>query len=296
MVRCMVKYASAQTVNPCIAHGGGRNRSPKRCSNATSLSSRQAFDWHSQRLLRPPSAAALPSARISRQPDPQSVPESHPYTPEPMPAQTTGAPGTAGAIQRFAIGEDIPAQWWRLFRSAPLDELIRAALLNSPTLVAAEAVLRQAQENYNAEYGSKVAAERERPVQRGARAQRPVRSDAQHLHAVQRKRRGFLYGRHFRRGPARSRSVRRSHRLPALPARSRLPRADREPRDDRDPGSLVARPDQGAHGSDSGAGKVAGTHAQAGRPRRNRALARPDAGRAGRADAPNCRRSKRRWP
>jgi len=91
-----------------------------------------------------------------KEPSPQSVPESHPYTPEPMPAQTTGAPGAAGAVQRFAIGADIPAQWWRLFRSAPLDELIRSALANSPTLVSAEAVLRQAQENYNAEYGSKV--------------------------------------------------------------------------------------------------------------------------------------------
>lgn len=90
-----------------------------------------------------------------REPDPQSVPESHPYTPDAMPAQTTGAPGTAGGAQRFTNGADIPAQWWRLFRSAPLDELIRAALANSPTLVSAEAVLRQAQENYNAEYGSK---------------------------------------------------------------------------------------------------------------------------------------------
>jgi NodT family efflux transporter outer membrane factor (OMF) lipoprotein len=72
-----------------------------------------------------------------------------------MPAQTVGTPGTAGAAQRFANGEDIPAQWWRLFRSAPLDELIRTALTNSPTLVSAEAVLRQAQENYNAEYGSR---------------------------------------------------------------------------------------------------------------------------------------------
>jgi len=92
-----------------------------------------------------------------------------------MPAQTSGAPVPAGAVQRFAVGEDIPAQWWTLFRSPQLDELVRAALVNSPTLVAAEAVLRQAQENYNAEYGSKVYpsvgvqlnAQRERSVQFG---------------------------------------------------------------------------------------------------------------------------------
>jgi NodT family efflux transporter outer membrane factor (OMF) lipoprotein len=90
-----------------------------------------------------------------RRPDPQSVPAERPYTPEPMPAQTTGAPGAGGAVQRFAYDQDIPAQWWRLFHSEALNDLIRTALANSPTLVAAEAVLRQAQENYNAEYGSK---------------------------------------------------------------------------------------------------------------------------------------------
>ena len=110
-----------------------------------------------------------------REPDPQSVPENHPYTPEPMPAQTTGAAGTGGSVQRFTNGADIPAQWWRLFRSAPLDELVRTAIANSPTLVSAEAVLRQAQENYNAEYGSKALpgvtgqfnAARERSIQFG---------------------------------------------------------------------------------------------------------------------------------
>lgn len=91
-----------------------------------------------------------------RRPDPQSVPADHPYTPDPLPAQTAGAPGVGGGVQKFAYDQDIPAQWWRLFQSEPLNEVIRAALANSPTLVAAEAVLRQAQENYNAEFGSKV--------------------------------------------------------------------------------------------------------------------------------------------
>ena len=90
-----------------------------------------------------------------RRPDPQSVPPAHPYTPDPMPAQTTSAPGVGGAVQRFEYDQDIPAQWWMLFQSEPLNALIRAALANNPTLVAAEATMRQAQENYNAEYGSK---------------------------------------------------------------------------------------------------------------------------------------------
>ena len=114
------------------------------------------FRWAFAAIVAAVAAGCTAVGPNFREPGPQSVPESHPYTPEPMPAQTTGAPGVAGTVQRFASGEDIPAQWWTLFRSAPLDELIRTALVNSPTLAAAEAVLRQAQENYNAEYGSKV--------------------------------------------------------------------------------------------------------------------------------------------
>lgn len=88
-------------------------------------------------------------------PPPQAVPADHPYTAEPMPARTAGAPGVGGAVQRFSMGEDIPEQWWKLFRSEPLDQLIRTALANSPTLAAAEAALRQAQESYNAQYGAR---------------------------------------------------------------------------------------------------------------------------------------------
>jgi NodT family efflux transporter outer membrane factor (OMF) lipoprotein len=81
---------------------------------------------------------------------------SHPYTPAPLPAQTASAPGTGGAAQRFAIGQDIPAQWWQVFHSEALDGLIRSALAQSPTLASAQAALRQAQENYVADAGRKL--------------------------------------------------------------------------------------------------------------------------------------------
>jgi outer membrane protein TolC len=42
---------------------------------------------------------------------------------------------------------DVPAQWWTLFRNPQLDETIRVALANSPTLTQAQAKLREAQEN-----------------------------------------------------------------------------------------------------------------------------------------------------
>ncbi|WP_373924697.1 efflux transporter outer membrane subunit [Duganella sp. CY15W] len=78
------------------------------------------------------------------------------YTPTPLPQQTASAPGLGGASQQFAFGQEIPAQWWTLFRSPALDQLIRSALEQNPNMAAAEAALRQTQENYNAQVGSLV--------------------------------------------------------------------------------------------------------------------------------------------
>ena len=81
---------------------------------------------------------------------------SHPYTPAPMPALTASAPGPGGDTQHFVDGQDISATWWNTFHSAPLDALVRSALSNSPSIAAAQATLRQAEENYRADYGARV--------------------------------------------------------------------------------------------------------------------------------------------
>lgn len=75
------------------------------------------------------------------------------YTGTVLPPQTESTPGPAGVAQRFATGQEIPDQWWTLFRSETLDGLIRRALADSPTLAAAQATLRQAQENLRVEVG-----------------------------------------------------------------------------------------------------------------------------------------------
>ncbi len=72
------------------------------------------------------------------------------YTAAPLPERTESAPVAAGAAQRFVAGADIPAEWWHLYRSPALDRLIRAGLEHSPTLEAAQAALRVAQENLTA--------------------------------------------------------------------------------------------------------------------------------------------------
>lgn len=71
-----------------------------------------------------------------------------------MPVSTAAAPGSGGAPQRFLSGQEIPPQWWALFRSEALDRLIRQALADSPTLAAAQAILREAEENRQAQTGA----------------------------------------------------------------------------------------------------------------------------------------------
>jgi NodT family efflux transporter outer membrane factor (OMF) lipoprotein len=86
-----------------------------------------------------------------REPD---APTTGTYTESPLPEQTVSAPGKGGNAQRFVEGADIPAQWWTIFQSDPLDSLVRDSLANNPTLAAAVATLRQAQENLIAERGA----------------------------------------------------------------------------------------------------------------------------------------------
>ncbi|MGC9163341.1 MAG: efflux transporter outer membrane subunit [Thiomonas sp.] len=81
-------------------------------------------------------------------------PEVGQYTRRALPAQTASAPGALGAAQRFQTVEQLAPDWWRAYGSATLDTLVSTALRNSPTLAAAEATLRQAQQTYAAQAGS----------------------------------------------------------------------------------------------------------------------------------------------
>ena len=76
------------------------------------------------------------------------------YTAGTLPAATASAPGTLGAAQRFGNSTAVSEQWWTAFGSPRLNALIQQALANSPTLQAAQATLRQAQETYRAQAGS----------------------------------------------------------------------------------------------------------------------------------------------
>lgn len=86
-----------------------------------------------------------------RPPESPSVKE---YTPEPLPAETASAPGVAGGAQRFFYGSELAGDWWTLFHSESLNALIRHALADSPSLAAAQARLREAEENLRARGGT----------------------------------------------------------------------------------------------------------------------------------------------
>ena len=75
------------------------------------------------------------------------------YTEEPLAATTASAPGDGGAAQRFLAQQDVPRNWWVLFGSEQLDELVEQALDHNPDVASAQAALRQAQENTAAQRG-----------------------------------------------------------------------------------------------------------------------------------------------
>jgi NodT family efflux transporter outer membrane factor (OMF) lipoprotein len=75
------------------------------------------------------------------------------YTETPLSA-TGGATNVAGGeVQQFLTGADIPGEWWTLFHSKPLSDLIELSLSNNPSIKAAQAALKVAKENVLAQKG-----------------------------------------------------------------------------------------------------------------------------------------------
>jgi NodT family efflux transporter outer membrane factor (OMF) lipoprotein len=83
-----------------------------------------------------------------------TAPEVGGYTPDPL-STTGGTTNVAGGeSQRFVSGSDIPGEWWTLFHSKPLNNLIELSLSNNPTIKAAQAALKGAKENVLAQKGT----------------------------------------------------------------------------------------------------------------------------------------------
>ncbi len=72
----------------------------------------------------------------------------------PLASQTTSSSIQQGEAQRLVQNMDIPGQWWGVFRSQPLNDLIEKALKANPTITAAQATLRVAHEDFLAQQGA----------------------------------------------------------------------------------------------------------------------------------------------
>lgn len=83
-------------------------------------------------------------------PKPPDVSE---YTTAPLSATVASTNVAGGEAQHFANGADITADWWTLFHSKPLDELIERSLASNHDLKAAQAALLVANENVLAQRG-----------------------------------------------------------------------------------------------------------------------------------------------
>lgn len=83
-----------------------------------------------------------------------AAPDVSTYTVAAVPEQTASAPIAMGAAQHFSAATPVSEDWWRSLGSPQLNTLIAQAFQHSPTLAAAQATMRQAQETYAARAGS----------------------------------------------------------------------------------------------------------------------------------------------
>ena len=76
------------------------------------------------------------------------------YTGQPLTNTVATTNVAGGEAQRFAKGGNLAGDWWTLFHSPALNELIELALTNNPDLKAAQAALSVARENVLAQRGA----------------------------------------------------------------------------------------------------------------------------------------------
>jgi NodT family efflux transporter outer membrane factor (OMF) lipoprotein len=83
-----------------------------------------------------------------------TAPNVNSYTATPV-STTTGTGNVAGGeAQHFIKDIDIPGEWWALFRSKSLNDLIERSLKANPDIKAAQAALLVARENVRAQKGA----------------------------------------------------------------------------------------------------------------------------------------------
>jgi NodT family efflux transporter outer membrane factor (OMF) lipoprotein len=83
-----------------------------------------------------------------------AAPDVSGYTPTPISTMSSTSNTVGGEAQHIIEGRDISGEWWTLFHSQPLDDLIERSLKANPDLKAAQAALLVARENVRAQRGA----------------------------------------------------------------------------------------------------------------------------------------------
>jgi NodT family efflux transporter outer membrane factor (OMF) lipoprotein len=83
-----------------------------------------------------------------------AAPANGGYTPAPLSTTSSTSDVAGGEAQQFVEGRDIRGEWWTLFHSKPLEDLIERSLKANPDLKAAQAALLVARENVLAQRGA----------------------------------------------------------------------------------------------------------------------------------------------
>lgn len=77
---------------------------------------------------------------------PPAAPSMTGYTQEPTSATITGSSGKGDSVQQITSNSELTAEWWHLFHSTALDDIVKQVLADNPDLAAARASLREAHE------------------------------------------------------------------------------------------------------------------------------------------------------
>src|ERR1700688_5191213 len=81
-----------------------------------------------------------------------TAPPAARYTGDTLRGEDASASGT---VQHIDLGREIEGDWWTLFRSDAIDQLVKQALEHNRSLVASKATLAQAQELALAQAGAR---------------------------------------------------------------------------------------------------------------------------------------------
>ena len=109
-------------------------------------------------MIAAPIGAALFGCAVGPDFKAPPAPKAEHYE-EQAPPEQVGAPSSSGgsgamAAQRLVEGAPVATEWWRGYGSADLDQLVSTAFAANPTLLAAQATLRQAHETTAATRGA----------------------------------------------------------------------------------------------------------------------------------------------